>query len=201
MSIARRRGRKPGKKAFANQVAARANRHWLTCQECEIEEGEVDGNIITFTCYKCVSKAIPWPTPKQPETDDEKTARLKRKATRTAKKEAIAAGTWVEPEKPEKNSFGRGWHRCVIFSHLGEDGKSVYYSRGKKITKVQFTKLVAAHAKKHAPKPTAEFGRGWHFRKNFIAPTGDVYSMGKLVKKATLNPCEAELLALMEQHS
>ena len=30
-------------------------------------------------------------------------------------------------------------------------------------------------------KPTAGFGRGWHLRKEFIAPNGDRYSFGKLI--------------------
>ncbi len=200
MTIAKRRGRKPGVKAFAKQAEARANRHWLDCQECGVESAEVDGDVTAFTCALCVSAAIPWPKPKQPETDDEKRTRLERKAARLAKKEAMVAGTYVEPTKPGSLGFGRGWHRCVIFSQLDEDGKQVYYSRGKKITKAQFTKLVREHAKKHAPKPTAEFGRGWHFRKLFVAPNGDVYTMGKLAKKATKNPNEAELDLLMEQH-
>jgi len=200
VSIAKRRGRKPGKKAFAKQVEARRNPHWLDCQECGLEGAEVDGDVTAYTCWKCVCSAIPWPVAKQPESADEKTARLERKAARLAKKEAIAKGTYVEPTKPGSLGFGRGWHRCVIFSQLDEDGKQVYYSRGKKITKAQFTKLVREHAKKHAPKPTAEFGRGWHFRKLFVAPNGDVYTMGKLAKKATKNPNEAELDLLMEQH-
>jgi hypothetical protein len=200
VSIAKRRGRKPGKKAFAKQVEARANRHWLTCQECELEEGEVDGNVIAFTCYKCVCNAIPWPVHKQPETPEEKSARLERKATRLAKKEAIADGTWVEPTKAVGSSFGRGWHRCVLFN-AEVDGKEVYYSRGKKISKAKFTKLVREHATKHAPTPTAEFGRGWHFRKVFVAPNGDMYTLGKLAMKASGDPTEAELLALMEQHA
>ncbi|KKK76358.1 hypothetical protein LCGC14_2864460 [marine sediment metagenome] len=200
MTIAKRRGRKPGKKAFAKQVEARANQHWLDCQECGLESREVDGDVTAFTCWKCVSAAVPWPVAKQPETAEEKTARLERKAARLAKKEAIAAGTFVEPVKPGSLGFGRGWHRCVIFSHLGEDGKQVYYSRGKKITKVQFTKLVREHAKKHAPKPTSEFGRGWHFRKVFVAPNGDIYNLGKLAEKAAKQPNFAEFQALMEQH-
>jgi hypothetical protein len=30
--------------------------------------------------------------------------------------------------------------------------------------------------------PTAGFPRGWHFKKRFEAPNGDVYSFGKLVE-------------------
>ena len=30
-------------------------------------------------------------------------------------------------------------------------------------------------------KPTAGFGRGWHLRKEFVAPNGDRYSFGKLI--------------------
>lgn len=200
MSLSKRRGRKPGKKAFEAQAAARKNSHWLDCQECGLESREVDGNVTTFTCWKCTCSLVAWPAGKQPETADEKQARLERKAARVAKKEAIAAGTYVEPEKPGSLGFGRGWHRCVIFS-AEVDGKEVYYTKGVKITKAQFTKLVAQHAEKHAVKPTAEFGRGWHFRKNFVAPNGDVYSMGKLASKATKQPDLTELQSLMEQHS
>ena len=32
-----------------------------------------------------------------------------------------------------------------------------------------------------AVKPTAGFGRGWHLRKEFTAPTGEKYSFGKLI--------------------
>ena len=204
MTIGKRKGRKPGKKAFEKQATARANRHWIDCQgdDC-VESAEVDGDVIGWTCTRCVGKETPWPVAKQPPTVEEKKAKAERKAARRAKKEAIAAGTYVEPEKSAKSvtsGFGRGWHRCIVFSHLGEDGKEAFYSRGKKITKAQFTKLVEEHADKHVLKPTAEFGRGWHFRKVFVAPNGDVYNMGKLAMKATKEPSEFELDCLMEQH-
>lgn len=205
MTIGKRKGRKPGKKAFELQATARRNRHWIDCQgdDC-LESAEVDGDVIGWTCALCVGKEIPWPVAKQPLTTEEKKAKVERKAARLAKKEAIAAGTYVEPEKSAKSvtsGFGRGWHRCIVFSHLGEDGKEAFYSRGKKITKAQFTKLVGEHADKHAPKPTAEFGRGWHFRNVFVAPNGDVYNMGTLATKATKEPNETEFQNLMEQHA
>ena len=50
---------------------------------------------------------------------------------------------------------------------------------------VSMTDIVAKQTK--APKaakttkPTAGFGRGWHLRKEFVAPNGDRYSFGKLI--------------------
>ena len=52
---------------------------------------------------------------------------------------------------------------------------------------VSMTDIVAQQPKaEKAPKttntkPTAGFGRGWHLRKEFVAPNGDRYSFGKLI--------------------
>jgi len=34
-------------------------------------------------------------------------------------------------------------------------------------------------------KPATGFGRGWHLRKEFVAPNGDRYSFGKLITVET----------------
>jgi hypothetical protein len=51
------------------------------------------------------------------------------------------------------------------------------------------TDMIAKQAKTPtAPKttkPTAGFGRGWHLRKEFTAPTGEKYSFGKLITVET----------------
>lgn len=41
--------------------------------------------------------------------------------------------------------------------------------------------------------PTAGFPRGWHFKKRFEAPNGDVYSFGKLVDDMVDNEPEPEV--------
>ena len=54
---------------------------------------------------------------------------------------------------------------------------------------VSMTDMVAKQTKTpKAPKttkPTAGFGRGWHLRKEFVAPNGDRYSFGKLITVET----------------
>ena len=196
----RKRGRKPGKQAFEKQAVARANRHWLDCQECETESAEVDGDVVAFTCALCMCKQIPWPTAKQPPTAEEKQARAERKQARLERKEAIARGE--APPVKEDLGFGRGWHRRLLFTSE-VDGEMRYYSKGKSVTKAQYTKIERAQAKQAKAKLAGQsgFGRGWHFKKNFIAPNGDVYNMGKRGKKASKTPTLDELNSLMEQHA
>lgn len=199
MTIGKRRGRKPGKKAFEQQAVARANRHWLDCQDCGLESAEVDGDVVAFTCALCICKQIPWPVAKQPATAEEKQARAERKQARLERKEAIARGE-APPAKIDLG-FGRGWHRRLLFS-AEIDGEMRYYSKGKPVTKAQYTKIERAQVKQAKAKLAGQsgFGRGWHFKLKFIAPNGDIYNMGKLAKKATKEPNETELLALMNQH-
>lgn len=202
MVLGKTRGRKPSKKTVKLRAKGKLESHWLDCKTEDCLEGaNVDGDVITFTCALCVCNEIPWQLPKPLESQQDKLARLERKAARVAKKEAIAAGTWVEPEKPEKLGFGRGWHRRITFS-AEIKGEMQYFSKGKKITKTQYTKLERAEAKKlkAKDKPTASFGRGWHFMKEFIAPNGDKYECGRLVLTASKQPTLDELQSLMMQH-
>lgn len=37
------------------------------------------------------------------------------------------------------------------------------------------------------PTPRVKFKRGWNLQKKFVAPNGDVYSHGELVKKGKAN--------------
>ncbi len=199
--LGKKRGRKPSKKTVKARSKEKTRSHWLDCSTEDCLEGAMcDGDVVVYTCGLCVCKDVPWQLPKPPKTDEEKAAARDRKVAREAKKKAIADGTFVAPEKSKKTGFGRGWHRCLIFSNTDEDGKTEYFSKGKKITKARFTKLVKQHAAKGDAKPTESFGRGWHFKKNFVAPNGDVYECGKLTKKASKSPTIAELQALMAQH-
>lgn len=58
-------------------------------------------------------------------------------------------------------------------------------SRKRKVRKVK-TKRIVRNKNVVKTKPvskTAGWGRGWHLKKKFIAPTGDVYKFGQLFKK------------------
>lgn len=195
MALGKQRGRKPNKKTVKARSELQKKQHWLDCKECEIYGSWVDGDVTDFLCAWCVQKAIPGPALPKPrksleEREEAKVGREERKKERLAKKgERKALG------------LGRGWHLKVAFT-AELDGKPVYFSKGKKITKAAYTKLVKVQQKaaKAKIKPTAGFGRGWHFMDVFYAPNGDRYEKGKLAKKATKEPTEQELDSLMEQN-
>jgi len=141
----------------------------------------------------------PPPPPKRPLSLEEKALRAARKAERARLKEAKKAGITLDTKDL---GFGRGWHRKALFT-TEIDEKPRYFSFGKEVTKKEYDKLAKARAKADAKKAsgTQGWGRGWHLKGEFVAPTGDLYESGSLIKKASAEPDEAELLALMEQHA
>jgi len=175
----KRRGRKPGKKTLETRSELKLKTHWLDCASCGLHGAEVDGDVTRFTCGTCVQKVVAAPALKAPPTDEQKIAKKARKEAREARRVAIAAGGVVEPPKFK---FGRGWHRKIVFS-AEVAGKTLYFSLGKEVKKAEFTKFKKAQKSKvkNVKKPN-KFGRGWHLKAKFVAPNGDVYKKGVLVK-------------------
>jgi len=199
MALGKKRGRKPKKSTVNAKDLVKKEKHWVDCSECGLESAKVDGDIVSFTCARCVQKSVaPPPPPKRPVSAEEKALRQARKIERAKLKEAKKAGITLDTKDL---GFGRGWHRRVVFTTEVED-KPRYFSFGKEITKKEYDKLVKARAKADAKKEagTSGWGRGWHLKGEFVAPTGDLYESGSLIKKAEVEPDEAELLALMMQH-
>jgi len=176
----KRRGRKPSKKTQQRRSDVQKKAHWLDCIECGVNGSDVEGDVTKFTCGNCVQKAAAPPDLKAPLTDEQKAQKKAKKVAKAEKARALAAGEVVETPK---FSFGRGWHRKIVFS-AEVNGKTRYFSLGKEIKKAEFTKLKKAQkkTKKAAPK---KWGRGWHLKVRFVAPNGDVYKRGKLQKKAS----------------
>ena len=88
--------------------------HWLDCKECGLDGAEVDGTVKAFTCWRCVAKTVA--PPELPTTVVKKYAEY-------------------------KDSFKRGWWKKILFS--GEhDGETLYFSRGKKISKAEYNRLM-----------------------------------------------------------
>jgi hypothetical protein len=199
MALNKRRGRKPKKATVAERDRLKRKKHWLDCDECGLEGAEVDGDVERFTCGRCVQKMVVPPVFKKPVSPEEKALRQARKLERAKQREAKKAGITLDTKDL---GFGRGWHRKALFT-TEVDGKPRYFSFGKEITKKEYTKLAKAREKADAKKAagTSGWGRGWHLKGEFVAPTGDLYESGTLLKKAEVEPDEAELLALMMQHT
>lgn len=73
---------------------------------------------------------------------------------------------------------------------IGKFPKDATKPKTKKVKKVAKKKVVkkkvAKKKKGTVSKPvskTSGWGRGWHLKKKFVAPTGEVYKFGQLVKK------------------
>jgi len=126
---------------------------------------------------------VPFPVLKPLPTPEEKEARNARRKEREERKAAIADGTYVAPKTRKDLGFGRGWHKKMTFK-TGANGSTEYYTRGVKITKKEYDTINREQKKAVKEKKKNSFGRGWHFKAVFIAPNGDRYEKGKLVKKA-----------------
>ena len=161
----------------------RGESNWLTCRKCEVAEKQCEAGITAFTCARCVVVMVPFPVLKPLPTPEEKAARTARRQEREDRKAAIADGSYVPPKSRKDLGFGRGWHKKVLFS-TGTNGTTEYFTRGEKITKKEYDRINREQKKMVKEKKKNSFGRGWHFRAVFIAPNGDEYSRGKLVKKA-----------------
>lgn len=196
MALNKKRGRKPNASTVRTNDALKKERHWVDC-ECGRDGAMVDGDVDKLTCAYCVQIAVGPPKLAKVATPEEKAAKAARKAERVARQEAIAKGELM-PEK--KTNFGRGWHRKAAFS-AEVDGKMLYFSFGKEVTKSAYNKVIKTRAAKvdAKSKPSAGWGRGWHLKKRFVTPAGDVYESGSLVSRASDEPTEKELAQLMEQ--
>ena len=105
--------RTPEEKATESRL--KKSRHWLDCKECRINGAEVDGTIVAIICWECT-------------------------AMKTASPEDLAPVAGKKYAQ-YKDSFARGWWKKIVFS--GEhDGKTMYFSRGKEITKAEYKKLL-----------------------------------------------------------
>jgi len=196
--LGKKRGRKPSKKTLKTRTEQKLKRHWLDCKECGIEGADVDGDVVEFTCARCVQKVvIPPPRPKPKLTKEEKELKAARKIERAKLREAKKQGLDFDPKDL---GFGRGWHRKALFT-TEISGKARYFSFGKEITKKQYAKLEKERSKKADAKQSSGWGRGWHLKGEFISPEGDYYESGSIVKKAAAEPTEQELLDLMLQHT
>lgn len=91
--------------------------HWLDCKECGLDGAEVDGTVVTFTCWRCTSKtAAPPQLPAAP----------------------------MKKYREYQESFKRGWWKKILFS--GEhEGETLYFNRGKKISKAEHDRLARTH--------------------------------------------------------
>ena len=79
-------------------------------------------------------------------------------------------------------SFPKGWHRRKHFK-IKVGKKTYYFASGRPVSRKEFTeskKLAKREIAKSAPH--SGYGRGWHLKKEFIAPDGTVFSYGKEVK-------------------
>jgi len=197
MALFKKRGRKPGKGTVKTRDELKKKRHWLDCAECGADGGWVDGDVTSMICGLCVQKKVaPPPAPPKKLTADEKAKREKQRAERKKYLLAVARGEIV-PEK--KFSFGRGWHKRILFK-TELDGKTKYFSQGKEITKAKYAKIEKEQVKKadvKAKKPARV--RGWHFMEKFVDEKGNLFKKGKLVKKGTKEPTVKELEQLMNQ--
>ena len=162
--------------------AARGERIWLDCKKCEVNGSWCDAGTRSLICTRCVVVMVPFPVLKPLMTPEEKSARAARSAERKVRKEAIARGEKMAPSRKDLG-FGRGWHKKVLFQ-TGANGATEYYTRGEKITKKEYNRINREQKKSVKEKKKNSFGRGWHFKAVFIAPNGDRYEKGKLVKKA-----------------
>ena len=87
--------------------------HWLDCRECGINGAEVDGTVTAYLCWRCTDRMCP--VPELPPTV-------------------------VKKYKKYEESFDRGWWKKILFS--GEhDGETLYFNRGKKISKAEYDRL------------------------------------------------------------
>jgi hypothetical protein len=198
--LGKKRGRKPSKKTLKTRTEQKLQRLWLDCKECGVESAEVDGDVIEFTCSRCVQKlVVPPPKPRPKLSKEEKALRAQRKIERAKLREAKKQGITIDAKDL---GFGRGWHRKALFKTEIDD-KARYFSFGKEVTKKEYDTVAKERTKTNAAKTnkTSGWGRGWHLKGEFVAPTGDVYESGSLVKKAKAEPDEGELLALMLQHT
>jgi len=206
MALGKKRGRKPKKETVLANDVKKMNRYWLDCHVCGMDGAEVDGDITRFTCGRCAQIGVPAPVLPKTMTSEEKKARKERSKARKERKEAIARGEIV-PQKSAQAllGFGRGWHRKILFE-VEVEGKTRYFSKGKELTKTQFTKLTKTQNEKNekGKKPSSGWGRGWHLKDTFVSPEGDYYESGSLIepghKTPTVKELETEFEALMIQH-
>ena len=200
MALGKKRGRRPKKSTVKARTELQRKRHWVDCKECGLDGAEVDGDIESMICSRCIQKGVaPPPPPKKPISAEEKALKVARKLERVKAKEAKRQGLTLDTKDL---GFGQGWHRKILFE-TEVDGKARYFSEGKEVTKKQYDKIARARAKIEAKKAagTSGWGRGWHLKGEFVAPTGDLYESGSLVTKAKVEPDEKELMALMAQHA
>ncbi len=178
MTFGKKRGRKPTKRTVEAKTAIQRQKHWLDCDECGLDGAEVEGDVSRFICARCVQRIAEPPDLPKRQTKEEKQAAVARKAEKAALKLAELKGE----TSPTKLNFGRGWHRRILFKAEVE-GKTRYYSKGKEITAAKYKKMDKEQKGQVKPvKTTVGFGRGWHFKDVFMAPNGDRYEKGKLVK-------------------
>ena len=199
MALNKKRGRRPKKSTLKAKSELQKKRHWVDC-ECGLDGAMVDGDVVSITCASCVQKVVAAPpTPKQPVSKEEKEMRAARKLERARQKEAKKQGLTLDAKDL---GFGRGWHRKILFE-TEVDGKARYFSEGKEITKRAYNKIAKDREKVESKKAagTRGWGRGWHLKGEFVAPSGDLYESGSLVTKAEAEPDEKELLSLMVQHA
>lgn len=195
MALGKTRGRKPSKKTVAAKSALQKKRHWIDCVACEIEGAYVDGDVEQLTCAGCMSLMVAPPEARKParsaaEKAERKAARAERKKVRDAAK-----------ANREDLGLGRGWHKRILFK-TEKDGKALYFSRGKKITAAAYKALEKKAAKtSKAKNAKPSFGRGWHFKKEFVGPDGELYKAGKKVATGGIEPTLKEFDLLMEQNS
>lgn len=94
-------------------VRLRKEYHWLVCKQCGGNGEEYDKTIKAFICWRCTDKMCP--VPDLPPT---------------------AVKKYAEYEE----SFDRGWWKKILFS--GEhDGETLYFNRGRKISKAEYDRL------------------------------------------------------------
>ena len=158
-----------------------SERIWMVCRKCEMSEQLGDPGVTAFTCARCVVRMVPFPVLPKRLTVEEKANRTARRDERRKRKEAEARGE--SPPTRQDLGFGRGWHKKVLFQ-TGTNGATEYYTRGEQITKKEYDRLNRQTKKAAKAKKKNSFGRGWHFKAEFIAPNGDRYEKGKLVEKA-----------------
>lgn len=199
MALGKKRGRRPKKSTVKARSELQRKQHWVDC-ECGLDGAMVDGDVVSMTCSRCTQKGVaPPPVPKKPLSKEERALKVARKLERAKLKEAKRQGLSLDTKDL---GFGKGWHRKILFT-TEVDGKPRYFSEGKEVTKKVYDKIARTRSKIEAKKAagTRGWGRGWHLKGEFVAPTGDLYESGSLVTKAKADPDEAELLSLMVQHT
>ena len=131
----------------------------------------VPADVVSVMCSTCFTALCPPPALCK-ETNPAKQQLQK------VQQDLRSKGDW-EVELP---AFPKGWHRRKHFKiKIGD--KTYYFSKGQPLTRNEFNsskrKAKAVQAK---ATPHSGFGRGWHLKKEFVAPDGTVFSYGKEVK-------------------